>query len=117
MSKCPKCGEKIKPTYLKAECHKCGVNMLYYKMDERLAEDAKNAQREVDAVDRFLNIIKDSTIKTPWHIVRLVLFFAPLASMCLPMFWAGHKKVSLISFILSIVNHGFDLGAIAADKS
>lgn len=117
MSKCPKCGEKIKPTYLKAECPKCGVNMLYYKMDERLAEDAKNAQREVDAVNRFLNIIKDSTIKTPWHIVRLVLFFAPLASMCLPMFWAGHKKVSLISFILSIVNHGFDLGAIAADKS
>lgn len=116
-SRCPKCNEKIKATYLKPSCPNCGVNMLYYKMDERLEEDAKKAQSEVDAVNRFLDVIKASTIKTPWHIVRLVLFFTPLLSMCLPMYWAGHKNVSLITFIMSIINHGFDLSAMLNDKS
>lgn len=117
MSNCPKCGKKIKVTYLKAECPQCGVNMLYYKMDEQLAADAERAKKETDAVNKFLGILKDSSVKTPLHIIRLVLFFTPLASMCLPMFWAGHKNVSLIAFIMSIINHGLDFGAMAADKS
>ncbi|MBR4241675.1 MAG: hypothetical protein IKI34_00865 [Eubacterium sp.] len=114
---CPKCGEKLKPLYMKQNCPKCGVNLMYYKLDERLEEDAIKAQKEVDSINRFSNMLKESTIKTPWHIARLILFFTPLLSMLLPMFWAGHKKVSLLSFIMSIVNHGFDFGALTADKS
>lgn len=117
MSNCPKCNAKIKATYLKPNCPNCGVNIVYYKLDEQLEADAKKAQKEVDAVNKFINTIKASTIKTPWHIIRFILFFAPLASMCLPMYWAGHKNVSLITFIMSIINHGFDLGGIASDKS
>lgn len=115
--KCPKCKAKLNPLYMKENCPNCGVNLLYYKMEERLEEDAQKAKREVDAVNRFFNMIKESAIASKWHIIRLILFFTPLASMCLPMFWAGHKNVSIITFIMSIVNHGFDLGAIAADKS
>ena len=114
---CPKCGEKLSPFYMKQTCPKCSVNLLYYKLDERLEADAKQAKNEVDAVNRFTDMLKASTIKTPWHIIRLILFFTPLASMCLPMFWAGHKKVSLIAFILSIVNHGFDFASLTSDKS
>lgn len=116
MRKCPKCGGNIKATYMKQDCPHCGVNLLYYKMDERLEADAEKAQKEVDAVNKFVNTIKSSTIASPLLIVRLVLFFTPLASMCLPMLWAGHKNVSLITFIMSIINHGFDLGAMANDK-
>ena len=116
-SKCPKCGEKLSPFYMKQNCPKCGVNLMYYQLDERLEEDAKQAQNEVDAVNRFTDMLKASTVKTPWHIIRLILFFKPLLSMCLPMYWAGHKKVSLLAFILSIVNHGFDFTALTADKS
>ena len=116
-SRCPNCNEKIKPTYLKPTCPKCGVNMLYFKLDEQLEEDAKRAQKEVDAVNRFVDTIKASTIKSPLHIFRLILFFTPLLSMCLPMYWAGHKNVSLITFIMSIINHGFDFGALVSDKS
>lgn len=50
---CPKCGEKLRPLYMKQTCPKCGTNLLYYKMDERLAEDARNAQQEVDALWNF----------------------------------------------------------------
>ncbi len=117
MSKCPKCGGKIKATYIKQDCPHCGVNLLYYKMDERLEADAEKAKKEVDAVNKFADTIKSSAIASPLHIIRLVLFFTPLASMCLPMLWAGHKNVSLITFIMSIINHGFDLGAIASDRS
>lgn len=116
-SSCPKCEKHIPLTYMKQSCPHCGANLLYYKMDERLENDAKKAQAEVDKVNHFVDILRNSTIKTPWHIVRLVLFFTPLASMCLPLFWAGHKNVSLITFIMSIVNHGFDFGAICSEKS
>ncbi len=114
---CPKCGAKLSPFYMKQTCPKCGVNLLYYKLDERLEADAKQAQKEVDSVKRFADILKSSTIKTPWHIIRLILFFTPLLSMLLPMYWAGHKKVSLLAFIMSIVNHGFEFAALTADKS
>lgn len=116
-NKCPKCGQKLSPFYMKQNCPNCNVNLLYYNMDERLKADAENAAREVAKVNHFLNILKNSTIASPLLIIRLVLFFTPLASMCLTMYWAGSKNVSLISFIMSIINHGFDLGAIASDLS
>lgn len=114
---CPKCKKYIKPWYMKPNCPHCGVSLLYYKMDSRLEQDAENAEKEVAAVKRFLNILKESSVSSPFHIFRLVLFFLPLATMCLPMFWAGHKKVSLITFIMSIVNYGLDVGAMSEDLS
>lgn len=114
---CPKCKKYIKPSYMKPTCPHCGVNLLYYKMDSRLEEDAKRAKQEVEAVQKFLDMIRQSTISSAFHIIRLVVFFLPLATMCLPMFWAGSKKVSLITFIMSIVNYGFDFGAMCDDLS
>ena len=110
-NKCPKCHEKISPFYLKQNCPHCGVDLLYYKLDERLDEDAAESERQVAKLKRFANTIKASTIATPLLIIRLILFFTPLLSMCLPMYRAGHKNVSLIGFIMSIVNHGFDISA------
>ncbi len=116
-NKCPKCGTKLSPFYLKPTCPKCKINFMQYGFDERLEEDKIKAEKEWTKAENFVLTIKNSTLKTPWHIVRLILFFTPLLSMCLPLFWAGHKNVSLISFIMSIVNHGFDINAIASDKS
>jgi len=114
-SKCPKCGGKIKATYMKQTCPHCGVNLLYYKLDEQLAADARQAAEEVAKVEHFKDVLRRSTVKTPWHIVRLVLFFTPLLSMCLPMYDAGGKTVSLIGVILGIVNHGLHLDAWTND--
>lgn len=116
-NKCPKCGAKLSPLYLKPACPKCGVNFMQYGFDERLAADKENAEKEWTRAENTLLMLKNSTVKTPWHIVRLVLFFTPLLSMCLPLFWAGHKSVSLISLIMSIINHGLDLQAMVGDKS
>lgn len=45
---CPKCGQKLKLFYLKQACPKCGVNLMYYDMENRLEQDALNAQKEVE---------------------------------------------------------------------
>ncbi len=97
---CPKCHTKISPFYMKEECPKCKANLLYYNLDERLKKDEEKAKAEVDAVNRFVNILRSSSVASPLLIVRLVLFFTPLASMCLPMY----GDISLISLITGIIN-------------
>ena len=105
---CPKCGKKISPFYMKENCPYCNVNLLYYNMEDNLKADAAQAQKEVDAVNRFLGILKASSIASPVLIVRLVLFFTPLASMCLPMY----NGVSLISFIMGLINSSLEIGDV-----
>lgn len=105
---CPKCGGKISPFYMKETCPHCNVNLLYYNLDKRLEADAVQAQKEVDAVNKFVHILKSSTIASPVLIVRLVLFFTPLGAMCLPMY----KDISLISLIMGIINGSIDIGSV-----
>lgn len=105
---CPKCGKKISPFYMKENCPYCNVNLLYYNLEDNLKADAAQAQKEVDAVNRFLGILKASSIASPVLIVRLVLFFTPLASMCLPMY----NGVSLISLIMGLVNSSMEIGDV-----
>lgn len=59
---CPKCGEKLGVFYLKPNCPKCGVNIMYYKLDERLREDAKNAQQEVVDVWKFIRKLDKASV-------------------------------------------------------
>lgn len=105
---CPKCGGKLSPFYIKETCPHCNVNLLYYNFEDRLRADALQAQKEVGAVNKFVNIIKSSTIASPVLIVRLVLFFTPLGAMCLPMY----KDISLIRLIMGIINSSIDIGSV-----
>lgn len=105
---CPKCGKKISPFYMKENCPYCNVNLLYFNMEENLKADALTAQKEVDAVNKFLNILKSSTIASPVLIVRLVLFFTPLAAMCLPMY----GDVNLISIITGLINSSVEIESV-----
>lgn len=100
MSKCPKCGSKISPLYMKETCPSCQVNLLYYNLEQRLAEDEAKAKKEVDAVNRFVGVLRSSSVSSPLLILRLVLFFTPLASMCLPMY----GDISLIKLIMGLIN-------------
>lgn len=108
INQCPKCGEKLSPFYLKENCPKCGVNLVYYDMENRLKADAEQAQREVDAVNRFLGILRSSSVASPLLIVRLVLFFTPLASMCLPMY----DDISLVTLIKGLIDGSLEIGTV-----
>lgn len=107
-NQCPKCGEKLSPFYLKENCPKCGVNLVYYDMENRLNADAEQAQREVDAVNRFLGILRSSSVASPLLIARLVLFFTPLASMCLPMY----DSISLVTLIKGLIDGSLEIGTV-----
>lgn len=88
MAVCPKCGRKLKFTDYKPNCPDCGINLLYYKIEERLEVDAINAELEHARTQKRVDRAKDALFGTPLAIVRLVMlvvvvgmFFVPLATL------------------------------------
>lgn len=63
MDKCPKCGKKLSLFYVKQTCSECGCNILYYDMEKRLEEDALQAEKEFEALGKFLDKVTPSFIK------------------------------------------------------
>lgn len=59
---CPKCGAKISKFYFKQYCPECGVNLMYYKLDERLEQDAENAEKEVRDVWLFIKKLDKANV-------------------------------------------------------
>lgn len=74
MAVCPKCGRKLKLTDIKPTCPGCGVNLLYYKIEERLEVDAINAELEHAKTQKRVDRAKDAMFGTPLAIVRLVFW-------------------------------------------
>lgn len=117
-NKCPKCGEKLSPFYMKQNCPKCNTNLVYYDLDKRLQADHEKAMHEQEAVDRVLNNIKISAFGGAVQIIRFALFFTPLLWMCLPMYTAADgTKITLISVIMGIINGSLPFDTILGDKS
>lgn len=117
-NKCPKCGEKLSPLYMKQNCPKCNTNLVYYDLENRLKADHEQAMKEQEAVDRVLNNIKTSAFGGPLQIIRFILMFSPLAWMCLPTFKSADRtSISLISVIMGIINGSLSLDQILSDKS
>ena len=117
-NKCPKCGEKLSPLYMKQNCPKCNTNLVYYDLDKRLESDHIQAMKEQEAVNRVLNNIKTSAFGGPLQIIRFILMFSPLLWMCLPMFkTADREYITLINVIMGIINGSLSLDTIFADKS
>lgn len=117
-NKCPKCGEKLSPFYMKQNCPKCNTNLVYYDLENRLKADHEQAMKEQEAVDRVLNNIKTSAFGGPIQIVRFVTMFSPLLWMCLPMFKAAdHTSITLINVIMGIINGSMSLDKLLSDKS
>lgn len=85
MANCPKCGKKIALTSIKPTCPNCGVNLLYYKIEERLEVDAINAEIEHAKTQKRIDRVKNATIGSPLSIVRLVLILLVVGTFFLPL--------------------------------
>lgn len=103
-NKCPKCGAKLSPFYLKPNCPSCGVNIVQYGFDERLESDKIRAEKEWERFDNFLNGLKMSSIGTPIAIVRLISFFLPTVALLIPVYKVKGAGINLISIIKSIIS-------------
>lgn len=82
---CPKCGGKLKLTDWRPNCPHCGVNMVYYGMEERLLLDADKAEAEHARTQPKVDRIKAATVGSPLAIARLVLSLVPIAGLFLPL--------------------------------
>lgn len=103
-NKCPKCGAKLSPFYLKPNCPSCGVNIVQYGFDERLESDKIRAEKEWEQFDNFLNGLKMSSIGSPIAIVRLISFFLPIVALLIPVYKVNGAGINLISIIKSIIS-------------
>lgn len=112
MAYCPKCGYKLKITDYKPECPSCGVNLMYYNMEERLAEDADKAEAEHIALQPRIDRVKSAAVGSPLSIVRLVCIFIPLGMLFLPLVQVsanipyspiGTTNVSILNLAMDVV--------------
>lgn len=85
MANCPKCNAHLKLTDWRPECPKCGVNMVYYGMEESLLRDAEKAEAEHAKFQKGLDRFKASCIGGKRQIARLVLAIIPIAGLFLPL--------------------------------
>lgn len=85
MAKCPKCGRKLTLFDWKPNCPGCGVNLVYYGMEERLMNEADAAEAEHARLQKRIDRLKASFVGNKLTIVRIVLSILPIAALMLPL--------------------------------
>lgn len=114
---CPKCNYKLKLTDWRPECPKCGVNVMYYGIEDRLRAEADAAELQHAKSQPKFDRLKFALIGHPLSIVRIVLGLLPIVATLLPSgtvhyilpFVDKTETVNLISIITFIINNGFDV--------
>lgn len=116
MAVCPKCGKKFGMFELSPKCQKCGTNLLYYKIEERLEVDATNAEIEHTKMQQRLDRAKASYLGSVWTIIRMVIivlavgaFFIPFASFASNgPFFEQNKSYAVIDVYNTVSTMDFD---------
>lgn len=85
MANCPACGKHLKITDYKPNCPHCGVNIPYYKIEERLQEEADIAEVEHVKVQKKIDRLKASFVGSPLAIIRIFLSLLPIGALMLPL--------------------------------
>lgn len=86
MAKCPKCDQHLRIIDWRPNCPNCGVNLVYYGMEERLLTDANQAEAEHSHFQKKIDRVKASFIGSKFAILRIILTVLPIACLFLP--WA-----------------------------
>lgn len=85
MATCPKCGRKLTLFDWRPNCPGCGVNLMYYGMEERLLKEADAAEAEHARLQKRIDRLKASFIGSKLTIIRIVLSILPIAALMLPL--------------------------------
>jgi hypothetical protein len=85
MAKCPKCGRKLTLFDWKPNCPGCGVNLVYYGMEERLLDEADAAEAEHARLQKRIDRLKASFIGSKLTVIRIILSILPIATLLLPL--------------------------------
>ena len=90
-AKCPECGHTLKLWNVKPECPKCGVNIANHQWEKRLNDDADFAENAFASFHYKLQNFKSAVFGSKLRIARLVLTFAPLIALVLPLYNFIHR--------------------------
>ncbi len=118
MAKCPKCNRKLHIWNIKAECPDCGVNIANYDWENRLEQDAVEAEKAFAKLRETLKRFKYSFVGTKLRIARIPISVLPLFSFLLPLgtlsvaipFCEEKFSLNAITIVMNILN--FDIGGI-----
>lgn len=118
-AKCPECGRELRIWNVKAECPSCGTNIPNHKWEERLESDADTAEYTFAKLHYKIANFKSAVVGSKLRIVRLILTFAPLIALVLPLynfkltlpFYSGEKSVSFLTFVLDYLLET-DIGSV-----
>ena len=96
MAQCPNCGRRLHLYNWKPDCPDCGVNMVYFKSNERLLAETEAAEiahaRSQPSIDRA----KSSFLGSPIAISRSVVSALPLAALFLPLFQTAQGGMNAV---------------------
>lgn len=85
MANCPKCGRKLTILDWRPNCPGCGVNLVYYGMEERLLKEADAAEAEHARLQKRIDRLKASFVGSKLTIIRIILSVLPIAALMLPL--------------------------------
>lgn len=85
MAKCPKCGRKLTLFDWRPNCPGCGINLVYYGMEERLLQEADAAEAEHAKLQKRIDRLKASFVGSKLTIARIFLSILPIAALLLPL--------------------------------
>lgn len=123
---CPKCNYKLSIKDWRPECPKCGVNIMYYGIEDRLREEADAAEYHHAKSQPKYDRLKFSVYGHPLAIVRIIIGLLPVVATLLPMGTVkyllpyasgtleatGAKTVNLVSIITAFTSNNVDIGLI-----
>lgn len=119
MAKCPKCNRKLHIWNVKAECPDCGVNIANYDWENRLEQDAVEAEAAFAKLRESVTKFRYSFIGSKLRIARIPISVLPLFTFLLPLgtiavsipfYESGNITINAISLVMNILN--FDIGGI-----
>ena len=121
---CPKCNYKLKITDWRPECPKCGVNVVYYGIEDRLNAEADKAEYEHAMFQPKVDRIKSSFVGDKIAKIRIVLCVLPVLATLLSLGSITMNVpfkdtvdigwVSIINVVTLFTEYGFDINAILA---
>lgn len=108
MANCPKCGRKLKLTDWRPNCPECGVNIVYYNLDERLQDEADVAEAEHARLQKRIDRLKAAFVGSKLTIARIFISLLPIAMLLLPL-----GKVSFHAAVFSAENYETTINLIS----
>lgn len=118
MARCPKCDRKLHIWNVKAECPDCGVNIANYDWENRLEQDAVEAEIAFAKLRESVRRFKYAMVGTKLRIARIPVSVLPLFSFLLPLgtmavsipFWSEKLTLNAITIVMNILET--DIGGL-----